>query len=95
MRFFSSKELRNRPGRLRRSLREHDVVLTANGKPFALVVSVEEDEVEEMAALLRRARAQQAVSRMRRQAAERGERISEEEVEAEIRAVRSDRKAHG
>ncbi len=95
MRFFSSKELRNRPGRLRRSLREHDVVLTANGMPFALVVSVEEDEVEEMAALLRRARVQQAVSRMRRQAAERGERIPEEEMEAEIRAVRSDRKAHG
>jgi prevent-host-death family protein len=95
MRFFSSKDLRNRPGRLRRSLREHDVVLTANGKPFALVVSVEEDEVEEMAALLRRARAQQAVSRMRRQAAEQGERVSEDEVEAEIRGVRSERKAHG
>ncbi|HLL48887.1 MAG TPA: hypothetical protein VK399_19455 [Longimicrobiaceae bacterium] len=95
MRFFSSKDLRNRPGRLRRSLREHDVVLTANGKPFALVVSVEEDEVEEMTALLRRARAQQAVSRMRRQAAGRGERASEDEVEAEIRGVRSERKAHG
>jgi antitoxin (DNA-binding transcriptional repressor) of toxin-antitoxin stability system len=91
MRFFSTKDLRNRPGRFRRSLRDGDVVLTANGKPFALVVGVEEDEVEEMAALLRRARAQQAVSRMRRRAAARGEGISEEEIEAEIRASRAER----
>lgn len=95
MRFFNSRDLRSRQGRFRRSLREDDVVLTANGKPFALVVSVEEDEMEEMAGLLRRARAQQAVSRMRRQSAERGEQVTDEQIDAEIRGARADRKAHG
>ncbi|HEX8276168.1 MAG TPA: hypothetical protein VF615_26250 [Longimicrobiaceae bacterium] len=95
MRFFSTKDLRNRPGRFRRSLRDGDVVLTANGKPFALVVGVEEDEVEEMAALLRRARAQQAVSRMRRRAMARGEGLSGEEIEAEIHASRAERQTQG
>lgn len=88
MRFFSTRDLRNHSGMLRRSLKEDEVVLTANGKPFALVVSVEEDEVEEMTMLLRRVRAQQAVSRMRARWAERGVHLSEVDIDEEVRAVR-------
>lgn len=74
--------------------RKEDVVLTANGKPIALLVGLEEDDIEETAQAIRQARAQRALSRMRRQAAKRGiPDMSLAAINAEIRAVRSKRKA--
>ncbi len=73
-------------------LEDDDVVLTANGRPFAIIVGVAEGDVERTAAALRRARAQLAISRLRRTAAATGlSRIPLEEIEAEIRAARADR----
>jgi antitoxin (DNA-binding transcriptional repressor) of toxin-antitoxin stability system len=71
-----------------------DLVLTANGKPIAILVGVDEDEFEEAARAIRRAKAQLALSRMRRQAATRGtDRLSSAEIDAEIRAARAKRKS--
>jgi glycosyltransferase involved in cell wall biosynthesis len=71
-----------------------DLVLTANGKPIGILVGVEGDDFEEMARAIRQARAQRALSRMRRHAARRGlDRLSPSAVAAEIRAVRSERKS--
>ena len=69
MRFLSTRDLRNRPGYVRELARQDDLVLTANGKPIAILVGVEEDEFEETARAIRQAKAQRALSRMRRQAA--------------------------
>jgi PHD/YefM family antitoxin component YafN of YafNO toxin-antitoxin module len=70
------------------------MVLTANGKPVAILVGVEEDELEETLTALRRAKAQAAVSRLRAQAAKAGTRsLSEEEIDAEIGGVRQKRSA--
>ncbi len=82
------RDLRNRTGELRESLREDVVVLTTSGRPFALAIEVKEDEVEETAALIRRARAQWAVARMREKVSRRGDRFTEDDVETEIRASR-------
>jgi len=93
VKFLSTRELRNRPGFVRELARKEDLVLTANGKPIALLLGVEEDELEETAQAIRQARAQRALSRMRRQAARGGvSRLSASAIEAEIRAVRSKRK---
>jgi antitoxin (DNA-binding transcriptional repressor) of toxin-antitoxin stability system len=94
MKFLSTRDLRNRPGYVRDLAQKDDLVLTANGKPIAILVGVGEDEFEEAARAIRRAKAQLALSRMRRQAATRGtDRLSSAEIDAEIRAARAKRKS--
>ena len=94
MKFLSTRELRNRPGNLRDLARKDDLVLTTNGKPIAILLGVEEGELDETARAIRQARAQLALSRLRKQAARRGaNRMSPSDIEAEIRAVRSQRKS--
>ena len=94
MKFLSTRDLRNRPGFVRDLARKEDLVLTSNGKPIALLLGVEEDELEETARAIRQARAQRALSRMRREAARRGvDKSSAAAIEAQIRAVRSTRKS--
>ena len=95
MKFLSTRELRNRPGAVRELAQKEDLVLTANGKPIAMLLGIEEGELEETARLIRQARAQRALSRIRRQAARRGldkDKTSRSVIAAEIRAVRSKRK---
>jgi antitoxin (DNA-binding transcriptional repressor) of toxin-antitoxin stability system len=92
VRFVSSRELRNNPGSVRDVLDQDDVVLTANGKPFALLVRVEEDDLEDTLQRLRRIRAQQAIARMQRAAHDAGaDHLSDEEIDREIRAARVER----
>jgi len=94
MKFLSTRELRNRPGHIRNLAQKDDLVLTANGKPIAILLGVEECELEETARAARQAKAQLALSRLRKQAARRGtDRMSASAIDAEIRAVRSRRKS--
>jgi PHD/YefM family antitoxin component YafN of YafNO toxin-antitoxin module len=94
VKFLSTRELRNRPGFVRELAKKDDLVLTANGKPIAILLGIEEDELEETAQAIRQAKAQRALSRMRRSAARRRlEKLSPSAIDAEIRAVRSKRKA--
>ena len=94
MKFVSTRELRNRPGYVRNLAQKDDLVLTTNGKPVAILLGIEEDELEETARAVRQAKAQLALSRLRKQAARRGaDRMSASAIDAEIRAVRSRRKS--
>ena len=94
MKFLSARDLRNRPGFVRELVRKEDVVLTANGKPVALLLGVEDDDFEETAQAVRQARALRALSRMRRQAESKGiSDMSLAAINAEIHAERFKRKA--
>jgi len=94
MKFLSTRELRNRPGYVRELVQRNDLVLTANGKPIAILLGVKEDGLEETTRAIRQAKAQLALSRMRKAAARRGlERSSPSVIDAQIRAVRSKRKS--
>lgn len=94
MKFLSVRELRNQPGKVWKSVKRKEVVLTANGKPVAILMGVEENDLEETLSFLRRARVQAAVSRMRAKAAKNAAvDLSQEDIEAEIQAVRSERSA--
>jgi PHD/YefM family antitoxin component YafN of YafNO toxin-antitoxin module len=94
MKFLSTRELRNRPGYVRKLVQKEDLVLTANGKPIAMMLGVKDDDLEETAHVIRQAKAQRALFRIRREAARRGlDKLSPEAIDAEIRAVRSKRKA--
>lgn len=93
MKFLSTRDLRNRPGFVRELAQKEDLVLTVNGKPIAILLGVEEDDLEETALAIRQAKAQRALSRMRREAARRGTaRSSSSVIDEQIRAVRSKRK---
>jgi antitoxin (DNA-binding transcriptional repressor) of toxin-antitoxin stability system len=94
MKFVSTRDLRNRPGYVRKLAQREDLVLTANGKPIAILLGVEEDELEDTAQAIRQARAQLALSRMRKKAASIGtDKMSLAEINAEIRAARAKRKS--
>jgi hypothetical protein len=94
MKFLSTRELRNRPGYVRNLAQKDDLVLTTNGKPIAILLGIEEDELEETARAIRQAKAQLALSRLRKHAARRGaDRFSASAIDAEIRVVRSRRKS--
>ena len=93
MEFITIRDLRIRPGEVWRLLRrQQELVLTSNGRPIAVLLDVPEGDVETTLAVLRRARAQLAVSRLREEAAEEGlDRLSAEQLEAEITAARHER----
>jgi len=94
MKFLSTRELRNRPGFVRELAQKEDLVLTASGKPIAILLGVEDDNLEEAALVIRQVRAQRAVSRMRREAARRGlDTSSASAVDAQVRAARAKRKS--
>jgi len=58
MKLISVRELRASGGAIRRELeREGDLVLTANGRPIAIISSASADTIEEDLAAIRRARA--------------------------------------
>jgi antitoxin (DNA-binding transcriptional repressor) of toxin-antitoxin stability system len=93
LQFFSTRDLSKDSAELREALRRDDVVLAEDGKPFALVVPVEEDEFEATLALVSRVRMERAVERLRRQARASGASgMAEEEIGAEILAARGERR---
>jgi hypothetical protein len=93
MKFLSTRDLRNRPGYVRNLVQKDDLVLTANGKPIAIILGIAEDELEGTARIIRQAKAQLALSRLRKPAARRGvDRMPASAIDGEIRAVRSRRK---
>jgi antitoxin (DNA-binding transcriptional repressor) of toxin-antitoxin stability system len=66
MRFITVRDLRNNIARLRRDLaKEREIVVTANGRPFAVMTRVEPETVEEEILAIRRARAVAALGRTR------------------------------
>lgn len=90
MRFVTVRDLRLRGREIWNALRAgEEAVLTHNGSPVALLIGVKEDRLEETVRLIRRARAQAAVSQMRERARARGlDKMSEKDIEAEIKAAR-------
>ena len=94
MKFMSIRDLRNESGLIQRSVEEESVALTTNGKPFALVIGLgAEDDPAELERVIRRARAEWAISRIRKRAQRYGlDGMSMEEIDAEIAAARAERK---
>jgi antitoxin (DNA-binding transcriptional repressor) of toxin-antitoxin stability system len=91
MKFISSREIRSNPARLWEVTGNDESVITVNGKPRAIVVAVGED-LEETLASLRRARAFNALEKIRISAREKGlETLSDQEIEQEITWSRAGR----
>lgn len=72
MKFVTVRDLRGRPTKVWKDLRaEKDLVLTSNGKPMAILTSIDEDTLEDRLMGLRRARLGDAVRAIQRDAAAR------------------------
>ncbi len=95
MKFVSVRDFRSKSGKVWKDLaNEKDLLLTSNGKPIALISSVNEETVEGSLALLRRARATAAVEKIQsRSLATEADKLSLKEINAEIASVRKGRKA--
>ena len=94
MKFMSIRDLRNQSGVIQRAVAEDTVALTSNGKPFALVVGLQEcEDPVELDGLIRQARAEWALSQIRAAARKNGtDKLTMEEIDAEIRAARAERR---
>ena len=94
MKFVTVRDLRNKSAQIRQYLsKEKEIVLTSNGKPFAIVTSASEENLEKSLIMMRRIRAEDAVNSIQKDSLEKGkDRISMEEINAEISAVRRGRK---
>ena len=95
MKFITVRDFRIRPGSVWESLEKHnEVVITSNGKPIALLTGVNDINFDETLKAIRRAKAELALSKMRAASLEKGlSKLSDKEIEAEIRSVRKARKS--
>jgi antitoxin (DNA-binding transcriptional repressor) of toxin-antitoxin stability system len=94
MQFMSIREFRVGTAAARKRLdRNEEVILTANGQPFACVVAIDPDTFDQDVAALRQARAQRALRKCWSSATVAGtNRLTMDEIDAEIRAARRERK---
>ncbi len=95
MKFVTIKDLRSRTAAIRKDLAaDEEIVVTANGRPIALLTAVEGDNLEQELLTHRRARARAALDRTRAQAVAAGTSSTPmRKVEAAVAAARKGRKA--
>ena len=94
MKFLSVRDLRGKAAKVWKDLPgEKEMVVTSNGRPIAILASIGESNVEESLMAFRQARAVAAVASLQRRSVEQGtDRMSPEEIDAEIGAVRNKRR---
>ena len=95
MDFLSVREFRASSREIWHKLaRDGKMVITNNGKPAALLLDLSSADLEETLDALRQVRVLRLFNQLRTEAERRGF-LSEEEVEAEIQAARTEIKARG
>ena len=93
MKFISVRDFRIRPGDIWKQLKiDKDIVITSNGKPIAILNPVENNDLESSITALRRARALIALEEIQKSSLAKGlDKLTDEEIEEEIKAVRMER----
>ena len=93
MKFVSVRDLRNKSGQLWKELpEEREMIVTSNGRPIAILATISGSNLEESLSAFRQARAVEAVASLQGRSVEQGtDRMSMDEINAEIKAVRKKR----
>lgn len=93
MKFLSVRDLRSQSAKIWQELpQEREMIITSNGRPIAILAAINEANLEESLSAFRAARAVEATAYLQRRSVEQGtDRISLEEIDAEIKAVRGRR----
>ena len=93
MRFVSVRDLSTKPKEIWTKLKNEEVVITSNGKPIALLSGVTEETLEKRVRSIRLSRALIVLEEMQKKSIELNlDKLTESEIESEIRAVRKSRK---
>jgi hypothetical protein len=88
--FLSIRDFRTSPKSVWKKLtRKGEIVITDNGKPTALMLNIENGELETLTRAIRQARAMISINNMRMIAAQNGY-MTDEEIEMEINAYRKE-----
>lgn len=93
MKFLSVRDLRGKSAEVWKELpEEREMIITSNGRPIAILAAINESNLEESLSAFRQARAVEAVASLQRRSAEHGtDKITMDEIDAEIKAVRTKR----
>ena len=94
MKFLSVRDLKTKSSQVWKELAgQKEMIVTSNGRPIALLSSINENNLEQILTAFRRARATDAVASIQYESTQKGtDKISIDEINAEIGAVRSKRK---
>ena len=93
MKFLSVRDLKTKSSQVWKELEgQKEMIVTSNGRPIALLSSINESNLEQVLTAFRRARATNAVASIQYESTQKGtDRISMDEINAEIGTVRSKR----
>lgn len=94
MKFITVRDLRTNPARIWKELpEEQEMIITNNGKPIALLTPLDDSDLEDTVAAVRRARAVNAVKTMQSFAVKTGlSEMTMDEIEQEINDRRESKK---
>ena len=94
MKLLSVRDLKTKSSQVWKDLPDQkEMVITSNGRPIAILSSVNENNLEQVLSAFRQARAIEAVTSMQYESVRKGtDKITIEEINKEIKAVRSRRK---
>ena len=93
MKFLSVRDLRGKSAEVWKELpEEREMIITSNGRPIAILAAINESNLEESLAAFRQARAVEAVASLQRRSVDKGtDKITMDEIDEEIKAVRKKR----
>jgi antitoxin (DNA-binding transcriptional repressor) of toxin-antitoxin stability system len=93
MNFFTVRDLRTQPRQIWEKLSEvHELIITNNGKPSALMIEIDDENMDDVLASVRQSMAMRATNKLRLASMMSGNsKMSEQEIEAEIKEVRKER----
>ncbi len=94
MKFISVRDLRGKSADVWKDLpAEREMIITNNGRPVAILATVNESNLEESLSAFRQARAVDAAASLQRRSVEQGtDGITMEDINVEIKAVRRKRR---
>jgi len=93
MKFISVRDLRSKSAQVWKQLpQEREMIITNNGRPIAIIAATNDSDLEASLSAFRQARAVEAVASLQRRSVEMGnDKITMDEIDAEIKAVRKKR----
>lgn len=93
MKFLSIKDLRTKSSQIWKQLpREKEMVITNNGRPVAILSSINDTNFEESLSAIRRTRTSDTLVAIQKESIEQGlDKLSIDDINKEIKAVRTNR----
>jgi hypothetical protein len=94
MQFVPYRDLRNEPSALRKKLaQEGELIVTVDNKPFAVMINLGDENVQDILLMVSRLRAQMAARAIRSQARREGlDKMTLKEINALVKKTRAERK---